>query len=111
MFVFESIDCPTCSGKIRVVVENNKIVSHGICPNCDQAFSAERLQFVEDCQVMEDEFMDLFDTETPGDLYLYGEDHGLPCHPELNIHTCDDPQLCEAYWEIEDFYHLLAERS
>jgi hypothetical protein len=55
--IFESIDCPLCSGEIRVVVEENKIVSHGICPTCDETFSSERLQFTVDCLTMEEEFM------------------------------------------------------
>lgn len=58
MLIFETIDCPLCPGKIQVIVENNKITSHGLCPNCDQAFSAERLQFAESCKLMEDQFME-----------------------------------------------------
>ncbi len=57
MIIFQQIDCPLCEGEIVVIIENNKITSHGVCPNCDQAFSAERLQFVQDCGAMEEEFM------------------------------------------------------
>ncbi len=57
MLIFEKIDCPLCPGQIQVIVENNRITSHGLCPNCDQAFSAERLQFAQDCGALEEEFM------------------------------------------------------
>jgi C4-type Zn-finger protein len=57
MLIFEDIECPVCSDKIKVIVENNVITSHGVCPSCDNTFSAERLQFSEDCHAMEDEFM------------------------------------------------------
>ncbi len=63
MMIFEDIDCPLCSGTIKVVVEENKIVSHGICPTCDETFSSERLQFTVECQAMEDQFMELISPE------------------------------------------------
>ncbi len=91
MLIFETINCPTCSGKIAVIIEDNVITSHGVCPGCDNTFSAERLMFMEQCKAFEDEFMDLM----------------LPCHPELGIHTCGDSILCEAEWELGEFYHEL----
>ncbi len=63
MLIFEMIDCPLCPSKIQVIVENNKITSHGLCPNCDQTFSAEHLQFTQDAQAMEDDFMELLSPE------------------------------------------------
>lgn len=63
MLIFEDIDCPLCSGEIKVVVEKDKIVSHGICPTCDETFSSERLQFTVDCQTMEEDFIETLETE------------------------------------------------
>lgn len=87
MFIFEDIDCPLCNGKIEVVVENNKIVSHGICPTCDETFSSERLQFTTDCQAMEAEFM--------FDLGVEELDHALDLFNQVDI-------------EVDDFYYQLA---
>lgn len=63
MLIFEQIECPLCPREIVVIVENNKITSHGICSNCDQTFSAEHLQFTVDAQAMEDQFMELLSPE------------------------------------------------
>jgi hypothetical protein len=63
MFIFETIECPQCEGEIVVIVENNKITSHGMCGNCDQTFSAEHLQFTQDAQAMEDQFMEFLSPE------------------------------------------------
>jgi len=63
MLIFEDIECPICPDKIKVIVENNVITSHGVCPTCDQAFSAEHLQFAQDMQAMEDQFMGLLSPE------------------------------------------------
>ena len=68
MLIFEDIECPVCPSKIKVIIEQNKVVSHGLCPTCDNTFSAERLQFTQDCQAMEDEFMDLLDPEPAPDV-------------------------------------------
>jgi len=57
MKIIETVDCPLCDGEIAVIVEDNKITSHGVCGNCDSTHSAERLQFQEDAQEMEDQFM------------------------------------------------------
>lgn len=59
MLIFEDIRCPLCDrGKIRVVVENNKIVSHGICDKCERCFSAEHLNFAEEAKGYLDDFME-----------------------------------------------------
>ena len=63
MLIFETIECPVCPDKIVVIVENNKITSHGMCPTCDQTFSAEHLQFTVDTQDMEDQFMEYLSPE------------------------------------------------
>jgi len=87
MLIFEKIDCPLCPGKIQVIVENNKITSHGLCPKCDQAFSAEHLQFATDCQTMEDQFMDHLSPE-----------------PYLSILDLID-------YEVNDFYGRLEKKG
>lgn len=68
MLIFEDIECPLCPDKIKVIVENNKITSHGVCPTCDQTFSAEHLQFAQDTQAMEDQFMEHLSPEPYPDL-------------------------------------------
>lgn len=110
MLIFKSeyIDCPLCDGKIIVIVENDRITSHGICHECDHTFSAERLQFTETCKRMEEEFMYLSPPKMPADYYLYEEElYVLPCHPELGIHTCRDELFCELDYELREFYALL----
>ena len=86
MLIFEDIECPLCSGKIKVIVEDNVITSHGVCPKCDNTFSAERLQFTQAVQAMEDQFMDLLSAE-PNDLILAVE------------------------YEVNDFYARLIEKG
>lgn len=85
MLIFETIGCPTCSGKIAVIVEDNVITSHGVCPGCDNTFSAERLMFIEQCKAFEDEFMH--------------EEH----YDDVLLNTVDI--------ELADFYYRLAEKG
>ncbi len=87
MLIFEDIECPLCPDKIKVIVEDNKITSHGICATCDQTFSAERLQFTQDVQTMEDQFMDLLSPE-----------------PYLSILDLID-------YEVNDFYGRLEKKG
>ena len=63
------------------------ITSHGVCPGCDNTFSAERLMFVEQCKAYEDEFMDLI-------------------NPDLFPDVIDVIE-----YEVEAFYHLLWEKG
>jgi hypothetical protein len=97
MMIFEDIECPLCPDTIKVIIEENKIVSHGVCPTCDNTFSAERLQFVEECQAMEDEFMNLLSPDVPEDEYLYH------LNPALTLIDVDI--------EVEDFYNRLIEKG
>lgn len=53
MKIIETISCPLCDGEIAVIVEDNKITSHGLCPKCDRPFSPEHLNFAQGCQVEE----------------------------------------------------------
>lgn len=55
--IIEVIDCPLCDGKISVIVEDNVITSHGICPKCDRPFSPDHMNFAQECRGYEDEFM------------------------------------------------------
>jgi hypothetical protein len=103
MKIIETVDCPLCDSEIAVIVEDNKITSHGVCPKCDRSFSPERLTFTQECQAMETEFLETFFHEQ--------DDFDLPCHPEWNIHTCDDRIMCEADWEIGEFFYLLAKKG
>jgi hypothetical protein len=86
MLIFEDIECPVCPDKIKVIIEDNKITSHGICPTCDNTFSSERLQFTLDVQAMEDQFMELLSAE-PNDLITAVE------------------------YEVNDFYARLIEKG
>ena len=53
MKIIEVIDCPLCDGKISVIVEDNKITSHGLCPKCDRPFSPDHLNFTQGCRLEE----------------------------------------------------------
>jgi len=57
MKIIETVDCPLCDGEIAVIVEDNKITSHGLCPKCDRPFSPDHLNFAQECRGYEDEFM------------------------------------------------------
>lgn len=96
MLIFEDIECPLCPDKIKVIIEQNKIVSHGVCPTCDNTFSAERLQFTEFCRMREDEFMDVMDPDNHPDMYY-------ELDPALTLIEVDN--------EVNDFYARLAEKG
>jgi hypothetical protein len=53
MKIIETVDCPLCDGKISVIVEDNKITSHGLCPKCDRPFAPDHLNFAPGCKVEE----------------------------------------------------------
>jgi uncharacterized protein YbaR (Trm112 family) len=113
MFIFETIDCPSCSGKIAVVVENNVITSHGICPGCDKTFSAERLQFTNDVKAMEDQFMaelsDIDVCDYCGRWYTYNDqDEGIYACPGC-VATHEVLVLVDE--ELHDFYKKLIEKG
>ena len=53
MQIIESVECPLCDGEISVIVEDNKITSHGLCPKCDKPFSPDHLNFAQGCRTEE----------------------------------------------------------
>jgi hypothetical protein len=81
MKIIEVIDCPLCDGHIAVIVEDNKVTSHGVCPKCDRSYSPDHLNFAEECKALEDEYL----------FSLY--------------------KLSEVDVEIADFYHKLSEKG
>ncbi|MGD9381640.1 MAG: hypothetical protein PVI03_04275 [Candidatus Thorarchaeota archaeon] len=59
MHIVETINCPmNCGGQIAVIMEDNIITSHGVCPQCDRSFSAERLNFAHECMSYLNEYME-----------------------------------------------------
>lgn len=58
MKIIEFVGCPLCDGKISVIVEDNRITSHGLCPKCDRPFSPEHLNFAEEAKGYVDKFME-----------------------------------------------------
>lgn len=59
MIIFEDIDCPVCDGKVKVVMENNVITSHGVCDKCERHYSAEHLNFAETCKGYVEEYIEM----------------------------------------------------
>lgn len=109
MLIFETIGCPMCSGKIAVVVENNVITSHGVCPGCDNAFSAERLMFTEKCKAFEDEFMETMEDVEVCDYCQRW--YTRKSHDE-SIYACPGCVATRELFlvvdeEVQDFYKLL----
>jgi len=60
MMIVETIDCPKCpEGKIAVILEDNKVTSHGVCNRCEKILPPHDLQWYLDVFREEDNYYDL----------------------------------------------------